>query len=230
MEQAMVLSYTQLCLLASAQGFDGVVGLPDYKPLGGAEHLLHAVNSLVGSGLAEEKDGHYACTRVSAEIGRRIGEAQSYIAVHSNKRDLPDFSCYSGENELMICTPSLTRPQWVSVRYLTAAELCSLLEDEAYYPLAEETAEPEDEVLERYEAERLVDMDPNLPLGTDGDILFSAEKISRGGDSLGYIRVINYYFYRYISEAHDGHTKRTRFTPATLETALKGLVSGYDHS
>ena len=216
MEQAMVLSYTQLCLLASAQGFDGVVGLPDYKPLGGAEHLLHAVNSLVGSGLAEEKDGHYACTRVSAEIGRRIG--------------VPDFSCYPGENELMICTPSLTRPQSVSVRYLTAEELCSLLKDEAYYPPAEETAEPEDEVLERYEAERLVDMDPNLPLGTDGDVLFSAEKISRGGYSLGYIRVINYYFYRYISAAHDGQIMRIRFTPTALETALKGLVSGYDHS
>ena len=227
MENAMILSYLQLNMLAGAQGFGGLAGLPEHEVDESPGSLLTAVNSLAERGLVRAEKDVFRLTSAGEKIGNRLGGAKCYLAVHTVKKQLPDFSCYPGA-DIMVCTPSATGKNAVSLRFMTADELILLLRDEGYLPDGDEILEPEPEALLLFEQERLSEVDPNAPLTEEGYILFSAELLSSGGTVLGFVRVVSYYFYRYVFIMQNGCTKRLRLTADAVEAALKGLISQHD--
>ena len=223
MEKGYVLSFAQLKMLASSQGFDGVVGLPECSAAINSEELPLLVNGLLGAGLVEATGNAFACSPAAAEIGRRIGGADSYIIFRSNKSSLPDFCCYPGE-ELMLCTPSVVQKDRSSVRFADFDELTSLLTDEGYCPNQSEILELNEQELEAFE-KRSCDPESSVPLLADGSIAFSAERVSVDDEAARYVRIVSFYFYRYILECRFGEKIRKRYSLTELKNALKGLIS-----
>lgn len=227
MENGIILSYLQLNMLAGAQGFGGLVGLPEWEADESPDSLLAAINLLSEHGLVRAENGAFQLTPDGKKIGKRLGGTKQYLAVHTVKKQLPDFSCYPG-TEIMVCTPLMTGKGTVSLRFMSADELLVLLREEGYLPNSEESMEPEDAALLLFEQKRLSGVDSNAPLSEDGDIVFSAELLHADGTVSGFVRVVSYYFYRYVFIMQNGSIKRRRLTADAVAAALKGLISQHD--
>lgn len=223
MKQGLILSYTQLFMLAAAQGSDVIAGLPKFTPDTAPEKLFAQVKGLTEAGLIVPDGDSFVCSPEGAEIGRRLGSAESFILFRSNQRDLPDFSCYPG-SELMLCTPSMIQKDKASVRFVTMDELLSILLDEGYIADVEEQFEPDDEELTCFEMQ--IDRpEPGSLLPEDGSVMFSAEKIRAGKNESDSVTIVSYYYFHYMIERVCGKTRRLRFSPAAVRNALKGMVS-----
>lgn len=229
MEKTMAFSYNQLLMIAFLQGYDGIVGLPEFQAENSAEIILREVNALVNGGFLRTDGDKFVCTDITAVIGEKLGGSKEYIAIHTVNSSVPDFSCYPGKS-LMMCTPRRVSPDTASIRFLSVDELFVLLRDEGYVPDIDESLEPDEKKLEQYEAEYLYRFDPNRPLDENGCVLFSAEMIDNKGNSKGFVKVISYYFYKYILTFCNGELKRSRLCAAEFDNAMKGLICSNDNS
>lgn len=138
MDQGLILSYTQLFMLATVQGFDGIAGLPECHPDIDAENLFVQIRDLIDLQLIIADRDSFVCTSKGAEIGKRLGASKSYITIRSQHHSRPDFCCYPGE-ELMLCIPSLINKDKAAVRFMAADEMISMLLDEGYFPNSSES-------------------------------------------------------------------------------------------
>lgn len=229
MESTMVFSYTQLLMFAVLQGYEGVVGLPGFQAENKAEIILGELNTLVKNDFIKTEGNNFVCTEQAAEIGEKLGNSKGYIAVHTINNSVPDFTCYPGKS-LMMCSPRRVSQDMAAIRFLSVNELFALLRDEGYAPNVDEALNPDENELEEYEAEYLYGLDPNQPLDENGCVLFSAELTDNEGSSKGFVKVISYYFYKYILTFRDGELKRSRFCAAAFDEAMKGLICAYDNS
>ena len=229
MENTMVFSYTQLLMFAVLQGYEGIAGLPGFRTENNDEIILRELNALVKNGYLITEGNNFACTDQAVVIGEKLGNSGEYIAVHTVNNSVPDFTCYPGKN-LMMCTPCRVSQDMAAVRFLSVDELCVLLRDEGYVPDIDEALEPDDKKLELYETGYLYGFDPNRALDENGCVLFSAELTDIKGNGKGFVKVISYYFYKYILTFRDGEIKRSRLCAAAFDEAMKGLTSNYDNS
>lgn len=223
----MILTDSQLGLLLVSRGYDGAAGLAlgggDRTPVG----MLSAVNGLASLGLVRQEGERFVCTQRATQIADRIGAAQRYIAVHTARQGLPDLCCF-GTETLLVCAPQLTAGDKKSVRQTSVGELIALLRDDGYFPQETERFEPEEEALKRFEKERFSALDPNSPVDRESDILFSAECMDKNGCLHACVRVMEYYFYRYLYCLSAGETQRKHYSPQALADCLKGLMKQND--
>lgn len=227
MKQRLLLTYAQLFMLASAQGFDGIAGLPEHTCDVSAEVLMTGITALSKEGLVREEGDSFVCTLTGAEIGRRLGGAKVFVTVRTRKRWLPDFSCFFGE-ELMICAPSLYHSDKVSVSFVRTEELIDMLADEGYIPGNEESFEPENGELERFEL-RFWEQAAKGALAEDGEIVFSMDAIGVSEKHLGSVRIVSYYSYRYLAEEFQGKIKRRQLMLPAVENALRRMLIQNDY-
>lgn len=229
MENTMIFSYNELLMFAVLQGYDGVVGLPEFRSENNTKKLLKQLNTLVKNGFLRTDGDNFVCTGQATEIGEKLGNSKQYIAVHTVNNSVSDFSCYPGKS-LMMCIPRRVSPDTASVRFLSVDELCNILRDESYIPDTAEAIEPDDKKLEQYETEYLDGLNSNQPLDENGYVLFSAELTDNKGNIKGFVKVISYYFYKYILVLHNGELKRSRYFDTAFDKAMKGLTCIYDNS
>ena len=227
MKQRLLLTYAQLFMLASAQGFDGIAGLPEHTCDVSAEELMTGITALSKAGLVKTEGDSFVCTPTGAEIGRRLGGAKVFVTVRTRKRRLPDFSCFFGE-ELMLCTPSLYHADRISVGFVRIEELLAMLADEGYLPENEESLEPENGELELFES-LFWEQAAEGALAEDEEIVFSMDAIGVPEKHLCSVRIVSYYSYRYLVEEFQGKKQRRQLHYSAVENALRRMLIQNDY-
>lgn len=227
MEQGLILSYTQLFMLAAAQGSDGIVGLPEYYLDIKADSLFVQIRDLMDLQLITGDGDGFVCTPEGAEIGKRLGFSKSYVVFQSNHHSCPDFCCYPGE-KLMLCIPSMLCKDKAAVRFVTADEMMSMLLDEGYFPDSSERFEPDEKELKIFEMQFEVTESKRMLPDNDA-VLFSAERRNVSGKLESSFKIVSYYYYYYIIICIHEKFTRVRLSAEAIENALKGLILQNDN-
>lgn len=223
MDENLILTKDQLKTLLLGFGCNKCIGLGiDGSPVEN-EAAVRSLNSLSQMGLIVSDGKTFHGSEAAKKAAAALGASPRYLAVHTAKAALPDMCCYPSE-VMLVCAVFPGDDNRVSMRFTSVPDFCADLSDEGYLPPVSESMAMDEEELEKFERRAFAKFDPNAPLDNGAPVLFSAELISAEGVSLGCLRVVEYYFYRYIFYSRDGKTERAPYDDGAWRSYLKRLM------
>lgn len=223
MSKSFILTKTQLKTLLFGLGYKSVNGQDLGNGQIGDGELIASLNSLMSMGLISSDGTGFTGSVYAKKIARQMSGTTSFTAIHTIDQALPDLCVYSGE-ELLAVSRLIYNENAFSLRFVSIDELSDDLRDEGYFPEQSPEMNLDEADLEEFEQAVFDRYNPLAPLGRDSHVLFSAELISDSGDSLGCLRLVEYFFYSYIFFSDGNDVKRTILTPEDLREYLKRLL------
>lgn len=224
MSAKYVFSHNQLKVLVLGCGYSHITGLYIDDSSVNNEVALKALNQLSNEGMITSDGKRFFASEQAKLIAKRLGTAGIYIAVHTSKEALSDLCCFPGSG-ILVCSSKCGDENCAVISISEFEDFFSDLCDEGYLPYDSEDITLNDEELEEYEQPLFEEYDPNAPISTEHNILFSAELIDKYGLSHGYLRVIAYYFYNYILFFNEGKSERNICTAEKIKGYLKRLMN-----
>lgn len=223
MDENLILTKDQLKTLLLGCGCNKCIGLGIDGSAVENETALRSLNSLSRMGMIISDGKRFHGSRQAKKTADLLGNSPRYLAVHTANAALPDLCCYSAD-VLLICAVYPEDDNRVSLRFTEIADFCVDLGDEGYLPPVSEGMDPDEDELKKFEQRAFASYNPNAPLESEAPVLFSAELISSEGALLGSLRVVEYYFYRYLLYSRDGKTERVPYIDGAWQSYLKRLM------
>lgn len=207
MSDTYVFSSRQMKTMLIGKGFRKIVGLNldtelDYNM------STQALNELVKLGVLYTEDETFIMSEEVREIVTVLGEAEEFDIIHTKKENLSDICCYRTD-KLMLVRNVQGNNDWYSFSFVSLEEFYDILLDDGYLPADNIDDLFYDDGLEDFEKSVVVDalsiIDETIP------VLFSLD-VSVKTDSHRYIRIMDYYFFRYIVVSDGKEVKRYAYS------------------
>ena len=220
MSNTYIFSSRQLKTMLIGKGYKKVVGLNlateklDYK------QSALALNELVKSGALYTEDETFFMSEDVREIITVLGKAEKFDIIRTKKANLADICCYRA-HKLMIVRNIQANKDWYSISFLSLNDFYDTLLDDGYLPSDNVDGLFYDDELEEYE--NSVVFDPLSTIGESVPVLFSLD-ISVKTDSYRYMRVMDYYFFRYIVVSDGKEIKRYAYSREKFREVFLSLM------
>lgn len=222
MGKAYTLTQNQLKILLHGCGYTVVRGiLYDDSPLGN-DTVIDGLNSMVNRGLLQaDGEGFTACPELKDMIDA-IGEATCCWYLLSNHPELPNKCLFRGD-DLMSCTVRPYDGDHLTLEQFSFDDFVRELTDEDYLSEAEYQLLPPIGQAQSFENEVFAEIDLSGALSPDSPVTLSIERSGDDGRK-HFLRVVNYYYYKYIVFGRDSEVQRIRYSPANIQDCLKQMT------
>lgn len=220
MKDTYIFSSRQLKTLLIGKGYKKIVGLNLKTDELGYNQSARALNKLVKTGAVYTEDETFLMSEDVREIITVLGNAEKFDVIRTKKDNLADICCYRA-HKLMMVRNIQANKDWYSFSFLSLEDFYELLLDDGYLPDDNVDDLFYDDELEEFE--NPIVFDPLSAIGETVPVLFSLD-ISVNTDCHKYMRIMDYYFFRYIVVSDGEGEKRYAYSRKKFKEVFLPLM------
>lgn len=217
MNCSYIMSHEEIKLLLFSLGYTRVVGLPLTEASVEMNESIAALNNLYRNNLlTNNKDGFDVEPRLK-KIINIIGQAEDFFIINTSSLELPDLSCYSLNNDVVLCNVVKSKTGSVKLSLLSKACFYEMLTDDKYLPNGSSFDAFDEEQLAEFEREIGYKSNSLEALSEDNRVVFKVSRCNTNGFVMSEIAVINYYLYNYFVVTKRENKKRMLYSSELIK-------------